>query len=298
MKRPSPIVIAGGLAFVFAACASLLAYTYLSRQADSPMEGVAIVAAATDLPVGAKLDSRTVKLATWPKGSVPPGSFSELKGALGRVVVRQVSAGDIITEQKLLPLNASSSGGVMTYIVPQGHRAVTVAVNEVAGVAGFITPNSRVDVVLTSPLPGDKDQENNISKIILQNVPVLAIGQVTVQKDEKPTVVQTVTLDLSPDDAEKLIVGANNPNTGARKGTLQLLLRNVLDSAPVSTQGATVTRVLGQGERTSSPKVPAVKAVKSAPKAQSPAPPPHTEAKYSVEVIKGSSKSTREFSAD
>jgi len=169
----------------------------------------------------------------------------------------------------------------MTYIVPQGHRAVTVAVNEVAGVAGFISPNSRVDVVLTSPLPGDKDKDDNISKVILQNVPVLATGQVTEQKDGKPTVVPTVTLDLIPDDAEKLIVGA-------KKGSLQLLLRNMIDIDAVKTPGATIANALGRGERP-------VYAKTAAPK-KAGAPPP-LQAKFTVEVIKGGAKSTREFSA-
>lgn len=284
MKRPSSVVIAGVLACVFAGCASLLAYNYLKKQGSKPFQGVAIVSAATDVPIGTKLDATHVRLVTWPKENLPSGFYTDANTPLGRIAVRPLSAGDIVTEQKLMPLNAAANGGIMTYIVPQGHRAVTVAVNEVAGVAGFITPNSRVDIVLTSTLPSDKGKDDNMSKIILQNIPVLATGQVTEQKDGKPAVVPTVTLDLIPDDAEKLIVGA-------KLGSLQLLLRNVIDVAAVTTRGATITNVLGRGERT----VP-VKTV--APKRVQQAAITHVPARFTVEVIRGGSKSNREFPAE
>jgi len=286
MKRPSSILITVALAVVTAACASLLAFNYLKKHDGAAFQGVAIVSAATDVPIGTKLDASHIKLATWPKESIPAGYYTDAKAPLGRIAVRPISSGDIVTEQKLMPLNPSANGGIMTYIVPHGHRAVTVAVNEVAGVAGFITPNSRVDIVLTSTLPGDKDKDNNISKIILQNIPVLATGQVTEQKDGKPTVVPTVTLDLLPDDAEKLIVGA-------KKGSLQLLLRNVIDIAAVTTRGATITNVLGRVEQAPVAKTVVPKRVKLAAAA-----PPPQPAKFTVEVIKGGTKSTREFPAE
>lgn len=283
MKRPSSVIITGVLAFVFAGCASLLVYNYLKKQTSKPFQGVAIVAAATDIPIGTKLDAGHIKLATWPKEALAAGYLTDAKLMPGRVAVRPMSAGDIITETKLMPLNGATTGGVMTYIVPQGHRAVTVAVNEVAGVAGFITPNSRVDIVLTTPRPGAADKEDNISKIILQNVPVLASGQVTEQKEGKPVIVPTVTLDLLPDDSEKLIVGA-------KKGALQLLLRNVIDTAAVDTKGATISKALNGAE------LPIIKIVSRKPvttrKVSVAAP---IQAKFSMEVIKGGAKSTREF---
>jgi pilus assembly protein CpaB len=272
---------------VLATGASLLAYDYLKKQASKQSQGVGIVCALADLAVGTKLDATNVKLMTWPKENLPQGCLTDARAAMGRVTVRQLSAGDIVTDQKLLPVNAGANSGVMTYIVPQGHRAVTVAVNEVAGVAGFITPNNRVDIVLISPLPGDKEKDDNMSKIILQNVPVLATGQVTMQKDDKPTVVPTVTLDLAPDDAEKLCAGA-------KKGTIQLLLRNIVDIASVSTHGATIANMLGHGERIAPVKN------KTAPhkKVQLASAPPLPQGKYTVEIIKGGNKTTREFSEE
>jgi len=288
MKRPSTVTIVTVLAFLFAGGAAILSYNYLKKQAGVQMQGVSIVAAATDIPIGTKLDAGHVKLATWPKEAVAAGYLTDAKLIPGRVAVRPISAGDIITEAKLMPQNVTTNGGIMTYIVPQGHRAVTVAVNEVAGVAGFITPGSRVDIVLTTPRPGVADKEDNISKIILQNVPVLASGQGTEQKEGKPVIVPTVTLDLTPEDAEKVIVGV-----GVKKGALQLLLRNVIDTAAVETKGATVSKVLNGADP------PVIKIVRKAapPRKVAQAAPvaPPIQAKFSVELIKGGVKTTREF---
>lgn len=286
MTRPNTITIVSFLAFILAGSASLLVYKYLKQQASGQKQGVVAVAAATDIPIGTKLDASHIKLTTWPKEALSNGYHNDDKALPGRIAVRQISAGDIITESKLMPLNGAQSGGIMTYIVPHGHRAVTVAVNEVAGVAGFITPNSRVDVVLTTPRPGSADKEDNISKIILQNVSVLASGQVTEQKEGKPVVVPTVTLDLVPDDAEKLIVGA-------KKGSLQLLLRNVIDVAVANTTGATISKALNITPQI----LPTTSTRRIIAKRKAAAPPP-VQTRLSVEVIKGGNKSVKEFPTD
>lgn len=283
MTRPNTVTIVTIIAILCASGASFLSYNYLKKQTSKQSQGVAIVAAATDIPIGTKLDAGHVKLATWPKEALAAGYLTDAKLMSGRVAVRQISAGDIITEAKLMPQNVATNGGIMTYIVPQGHRAVTVAVNEVAGVAGFITPNSRVDIVLTTPRPGAADKEDNISKIILQNIPVLASGQVTEQKEGKPVIVPTVTLDLPPEDAEKLIVGA-------KKGALQLLLRNVIDVAAVDTKGSTISKALNGAEPS-----PVAKVVHHKVAVSKKALTPPLQAKFSIEVIKGGVKSTREF---
>lgn len=289
MTRPSTLTIVSIFAFLFAGCASLLVYNYLKKQVRTQSQGVAIVAAAADIPIGTKLEAGHIKLATWPKEALAQGYLTDANKLSGRVAVRPMSAGDMITEAKLMPQNGAANGGIMTYIVPQGHRAVTVAVNEVAGVAGFITPGSRVDIVLTTPRPGAADKEDHISKIILQNVPVLASGQGTEQKDGKPVIVPTVTLDLIPEDAEKVIVGV-----GARKGSLQLLLRNVIDMAAVDTKGATISKALN-GVDPQIVKVVERKRVAIRKVVLSRPSPPALQAKFSVEVIKGGVKTTREF---
>jgi len=294
MTRPSTVTIVTVLALLLAGSASFFSYKYLKEQKSAQIQSVAIAAAAKDIPIGTKLDVGHIMLATWPKEALAPGYLVDAKNLSGRVAVRPMSAGDIITEAKLMPQNGATNGGIMTYIVPQGHRAVTVSVNEVAGVAGFITPGSRVDIVLTTPRPGAADKEDKISKIILQNVPVLASGQGTEQKEGKPVIVPTVTLDLPPEDAEKLIVGVGGNN--ANKGALQLLLRNVIDTAAVDTKGATIPNALNLAE----PRTIRVAARKAAttrrPARINPSSrPTPIQAKVSVEVIKGGVKTTREF---
>jgi pilus assembly protein CpaB len=291
MTRPKAVIVVSILALVFAGIAAWLTFQYLQKQMDKSKAAQPqnIVVAAADIPIGSTITEPQLKITSWPKDSIPPGSSGDIKALVGRVAIRSISNGDAVTEQKLKPKAGGAGSGFMTYIVPQGHRAITVAVNEVAGVAGFITPNDRVDVVLTTPIPGS--QNENISKIILQNVPILATGQITDQKEGKPVVVPTVTLDLTPDDAEKLVLAGS-------KGSLQLLLRNISDIAPVESKGATISKVLTGSERpaikpTATPKPRRaakpvqVKVVKTAP----PSPPPSV----SVEIIKGKERTSKQF---
>ena len=299
MTRPKAVIVVSILALVFAGIAAWLTFQYLQKQMDKSKAAQPqnIVVAATDIPIGSTITEPQLKVTSWPKDSIPPGSSGDIKAMVGRVAIRSISNGDAVTEQKLKPKAGGAGSGFMTYIVPLGHRAITVAVNEVAGVAGFITPNDRVDVVLTTPIPGS--QNENISKIILQNVPILATGQITDQKEGKPVVVPTVTLDLIPDDAEKLVLAGS-------KGSLQLLLRNIADINPVDAKGATISKVLSggvvqpvvvatsvkavQGRRTVRRKAPAV--AKAAPAAPAASIQRHG---YTVTVIDGGVRTSKEF---
>lgn len=290
MTRPGAVVIVSVVALAFAGLASWGVYNYLQKetQKSKVAQGENIVVAAADIPIGTKLNATQLKTAKWPRESIPPGSLTDPKSAEGRVCIRPLQSNEPITEQKLIPKEGTPGAGIMTYMVPEGHRAVTVGVNEVAGVAGFLAPHNRVDVVLTTPIPGSTTGES-ISKIVLQNVPILATGQITEQKEGKPVVVPTVTLDLTPEDAEKLVHASS-------KGPLQLLLRNIVDSAPVVSKGATIIKVLGGIER---PVQTVVKKKAPAPAKpvqvkQTPPPPPA----YNVEVIKGMNKSTRQFAPE
>ena len=292
MTRPQAVTIVTIVALIFAGLASWGVYDYLQQEAkkSKAAQSLPLIVASGDIPIGTKLDTTQMKSSVIPKSSMPAGSFSDSKELVGRVVVRHLSPGDAITEQKLMPKDGAQMAGIMTYIVPKGHRAITVAVNEVAGVAGFVAPNNRVDVVLTTPIPNNTKGEN-ISKIVLQNVTVLATGQVTEQKEGKPVVVPTVTLDLTPDDSEKLVLAAS-------KGSLQLLLRNVVDTEPAVGKGATIAKVLGGIEAPVVVKAPVkqAKAPKAAVATAAPSykqPPP--EKKHYMEIIKGKERTTREF---
>ena len=294
MTRPSAVAVVSVVALIFAGLASWGVYNYLEQETHKTKAAQMdrAVVAVGDLPIGTKLNATQVKVVGWPKESKPQGSFVDVAAVTDRVVIKPVSAGDVITEQKLLPKDVKGAGGMMTYAVPEGHRAVTVGVNEVAGVAGFIVPGNQVDLVLTTQIPSRPS--DNISKIILQNVPILATGQITTeQKDGKPVVVPTVTLDLTPEDSEKLVLAAS-------KGSLQLLLRNVMDKAPVDSRGATIVKVLS-GIETPAVKAPVTKGKPRPAKAVKPVQvrqPPPPPSPYTVEVIKGTSKSSRQFAPE
>jgi len=282
MTRPRAVIVVATFAVLFAAIAAWLTYGYLQQEMTSvrAVQPQQIVVAASDIPIGSAINASQVRETSWPKESIPQGSYQQAPVLVGRIAIRSITKGDAVTEAKLKPKAGAPGSGFMTYVVPQGHRAVTVAVNEVAGVAGFLTPNDRVDVVLTTALPGS--EKENISKIILENIPVLATGQITDQKEGKPAVVPTVTLDLSPSDAEKLVLSAS-------KGSLQMLLRNITDSAPVDSKGATISQVLsGVPRPVTKPPAPtrAAKAVyrPAAPRA------------YTLDIIRGIEKTSRQYS--
>jgi len=295
MTRTRAVIIVSIVALLFAGLASLGVYNYLKQQELKAMASAVqpLVVAAVEIAVGTKLEAQQMKTVAMPQDSYPQGGFKNPKELAGRVAIRYLSAGDQITESKLIPKEGAAPSGVMTYLVPKGHRAVTVAVNEVAGVAGFLAPNNRVDVILTTSLPNSTAGES-LSKIVLQNVPILATGQITEQKEGKPAVVPTVTMDLTPGDAEKLVHASH-------KGSLQLLLRNVLDTVQLSeTSGTTISKVLG-GMVPSLPPPnpkPVVQQSAAAPKA---APVKVVEApkpRFSVEIIKGKERSTKDFAGE
>ncbi len=299
MTRPQAVALVTIVALLFAGLASWGVYSFLQKESSKAKSvgGQAVVVAAVELPIGAKLDVTQMKTVAVSKESFPQGAHSDPKLLVGRVVIRPLSPGDQITEPKLMPKEGSQQAGVMSYIVPQGHRAVTVGVNEVAGVAGFIAPNNRVDVVLTTPIP-NHIQGETITKIVLQNVPVLATGQITEQKDGKPVVVPTVTMDLTPEDSEKLVHASH-------KGSLQLLLRNIIDTAQIDTHGGTTINKVLAGIESPPTQVRASVAAKpkravhvarkatAAPTAVQAAPPP--QPRHTITVIDGGVRTTKEF---
>ena len=273
-------------ALVLASFAAFMVYNYLStkqKETETAKMGVQqIVVAAEDIPFGTRIQATQVKMSGWPKAGIPAGSFSDVKGTESRIAITNIKAGSPVIETSLAP--ATSTSGVLSFIIPEGHRAITVAVNEVVGVAGFILPNSTVDVVATVNAPYRTAGDNRISKIILQNVKVLAVGQILEQKDGKPVSVPTVTLDVLPGDAEKLAIASENK--------VQLILKHLGDKEEVKTSGATVAslmagqappRVAGAG-RARAPKKPA--AAKPAALTVQP---------YTVDVIQGDKRTREEF---
>lgn len=243
--KPKAAFIVGILAIAIAIVASVSLYNYLKSQEEEVKRAVAtdkIVVASEEIGIGSTINSTQVKTAEWPRANLPQGSFTSSDNVVGRRVLSKYQPGDPIVEAKLVPKEGAP--GVLIYKIPEGHRAMTVGVDQVAGVAGFITPGNMVDVILTIEPFGARQP---VSKIVLQNVPVLAIGQIVEQQEDgKPQVVPTVTMDVTPEDAEKLAIAST-------QGRLQLVLRPAGDTQVAQTVGATVTKVMS-GVSTAAPR--------------------------------------------
>jgi pilus assembly protein CpaB len=219
------------LALTSGVVAALLALRYL-RERTTPLMAseprrTTIVLSARSLPVGALLTERDLKVVSWPGDAVPSGYIRSVKDAVGRGVITPVAENEPLLEAKV---STKDAGGGLPIIIRDGMRAVSVRVDEIIGVAGFVIPGTRVDVMLTLDKTNGRPQ--SITKTLLQNVQTLAAGQsVTRDKEGKPQTVTVITVLVSPDDAELLALAA-------KEGRLQLALRNTLDTLAVSTSGA------------------------------------------------------------
>ncbi|MGC2424894.1 MAG: Flp pilus assembly protein CpaB [Nitrospirota bacterium] len=278
-------------ALVLASVSAYMVYSYLSAKdreaARAKMEVQQVVIAASEIPFGTRTKPEQLKLADWPKTNIPAGSSGNLNQSQDRLAIADIPAGAPVLESSLAPLN--SGAGVMSYIIKPGKRAITVAVNEVVGVAGFVLPNSMVDVVATVDNPVGKTangKDNRISKIVLQDVRVLAVGQILEQKEGKPVSVPTVTLDVTPEDAEKLALASENK--------VQLILRHLDDTEVAKTRGETVASLLAGDVAQAQPHVQRVASTRRAAKAVK-AVTVEAPAGVNIEVIKGSLRTNETY---
>lgn len=221
------IAILAGLAAV------AFASRWLVQTSSSAVTPVAV--AATDVSLGEPLGPNQLRIVNWPTASVPPGAFTDLKPLEGRVVRTSLARGEPVLGTKLAPVG--TKGGLSAVIAP-GHRAITVRVNDVVGVAGFALPGNYVDVIVNTQEQSKADPQS-ISKIVLEKILVLAVAQQVSRDDTAPKVVNAVTLEVSPEQAEKLDLARS-------VGTLSLVLRNQIDKDALSTGGATKNTLLGQ----------------------------------------------------
>ena len=208
-------LLAGGVAVWLAA-------SWVSQQASE--NSVKVVVATTAIEAGAPIAPHMVALSNWPKGHVPAGAFTDLKKLSGRVSNTPIYTGEAILAAKLAP--EGTSGGLSATIQPS-KRAITLQVNEIVGVAGYIRPGSLVDVIVNSR----EGETRPVSKIILEKILVLAAAQDDKRDQTKPKVVSTVTLEVTPEQAEKIDLARNI-------GTISLALRNPLDTTESATRGA------------------------------------------------------------
>ena len=250
--RNSRALLIIGVALFLALASVLVAAKWMSEQGGA---GTRVAVASADIVQGSKLTEDSVQLTEWPAGSVPPGAITDLKVLENRIVRSDVARGEPILESKLAP--PGTTGG-LSAVVATGKRAMTVRVNDVVGVAGFALPGNYVDILvnLESTALDNGARQPSISKIVLERILVLAVAQESNRDDSKPRVVNAVTLELAPDQVEKLDLARSI-------GSLSLVLRNQVDPQPANTSGATRESVLGLPEAKPAPVAAAAPAVQA-----------------------------------
>jgi pilus assembly protein CpaB len=240
------------------------------------------VVAARPLSVGTMVTKDDVKVVPWPAANQVPGSFTEIDKVVNRGIVAATAENEPLTETKLA---AVGSGAGLPPTIPEGMRAISVRVNEVVGVAGFVIPGTRVDVMVTVRKPGSDGTSQ--TRVVLSNVTVLTAGtrfdQEKATAEGKPIPTSVVTLLLTPADAEKMTLAAE-------EGRIMLALRNPLDTAPTQTQGAQMAALLGEA---SAPPVKKVVAGRTVVKAPAPVVPPPPKI-YTVETIRAAKRAEEE----
>jgi pilus assembly protein CpaB len=218
MNRTRLLMI-GAVALALGAFVSLFVYKNLQGKGSSNGEpGTDVIVAADDIQVGARIEEHDVRVVKYPPSSLPSGTYSLRSKVMGRGVILPISKGEFILPSKLAPENAGSG---LPSLIPPGMRAVSVRVNEVVSVAGFVGPGTRVDILLTGTPNGSNEDQTTT---VLQNVAVIAAGQHLERNaagDAQNTPV--ITLLVSPDDAERLTLAS-------AEGRIQLSLRNPLDT--------------------------------------------------------------------
>jgi len=299
--RNKRLLIAIAAAVVFGLIAAVSVSRYLANAQSYTRNLNNVVIAKVEIPVGSRIIAEQLAVAQFPRSVAPEGTYAKIdENLIGRVAVVRIGAREPITESRLAPVGAAAG---LSSVIPEGYRAMNVRVDDVVGISGFIMPNTLVDVVVVIDPPDNDNNRERVSKIVLQNIKVLANGQnLDKPKNEKEAErVRTVTLQVTPEQAEKLALASS-------EGRLQLVMRNSIDQGDEVTPGAS-KRTLLSGERalpipepggnsqpaprTSAPKRPRPRQVAAETvKVSAPAPAPP---RPSIEVIKGSKKENVDF---
>jgi pilus assembly protein CpaB len=237
MKRPIVFVMLAGMGAMLAA---LVVFSAIRKRESEVQRALAhtveVVVAAKEIPLGEKLEPADVKLAHWSRDSVPEGAFTDPQAVAGSFARGQFVINEPVVASKLYI--GEKVSGVMPLLIPPGMRAMSVPVDEVADVAGFVEPHTRVDILVA--VSGTAPGEASFSRIVLQNIEVLAVAQEIEHVKDEPHVVKVVTLLVTPVEAEKLTLAS-------REGMLRLAMRNYNDAKIVSTKGIALTDLLHEG---------------------------------------------------
>ena len=276
------------LSVIAGVAAVVLAARWVCQQAAQ--NTTLVVVASRDLDPGAPLTAAMLQQSPWPSGAVPIGAFDDVKKLEGRVILSPVFKGEPVLEPKLAP--EGTKGGLPS-LIQNGKRAISVKVNEVVGVAGFALPGSFVDVMVHI-----SDNKNKpVSKIVLNRILVLAVAQEANRDETKPKVVNAVTLEVTPEQAEKIDLARSI-------GALSLVLRNPIDSKEMETAGVqredllgkeTVAPVVQTAASSATGAAPQRRVSKPRPAAVAAPHPMAPASSVNVEVIRGVQKANSEF---
>jgi pilus assembly protein CpaB len=282
MNRTRLLMI-GVIALVLGGAAALIVFKNLQGRGSASNEpGADVIIAANDIQVGARIEEHDIRTVRYPASALPTGTFSVRSKVLGRGVILPITRGEFILPTKLAPENAGSG---LPSLIPPGMRAVSVRVNEVVSVAGFVSPGTRVDVLLTGSPNGSSDSQTTT---VLQNVSVIAAGN-KLERNAAGEAMNTpvITLLVSPDDAERLTLAST-------EGHIQLSLRNPLDTQQDDVPAADGRNLFKGGPPPAPTPVHThpVKVQKTPP----PAPPPSSV--LGIEVYQGEKKAEVKCSED
>jgi pilus assembly protein CpaB len=280
MDRRQRTLIVMGIAVLLASVASYAVFVAISRMPVREVEvaSMHVAVAVENLPMGTRLAKEHIKMTPFPASNPMQGTFSSPEALLGRGLVQPVSVNEPLTETKLAPIEAGA--GLPPLIVP-GMRALSVRVNNVTGVAGFLLPTSRVDLLVTMAEAGGQ----MMTRAVVNNLQVLTADtryDVEQGKEGNAMPSSVVTLLVTPDDAERITLAQST-------GTITLVLRNPLDMAAVDTKGARIGSLLGAPAP-----APVIKATGGVRRAVLPPPPVAVAAPPPVvETYKAGAKSTQ-----
>lgn len=271
------------LALVVAVVASFLLYKWMKKQTApkkvAEVKTVQVVVAEVDLHPGMKLKSEMMKTVSYLEESLPMGHFIAPEKAAGRVVITPMKRQELILESRLAPATVKQGG--MAAIITPGKRAVSIAGNKVLGSSGLINPGDRVDILLTA------DGKN---KTVFENVLVLATGpQLRRNSEGKPSPVNVYTLEVTPEQGEKIILAANS-------GKIHFALRSVLDTETVLTTGATRKEILAAYRPVDpSERVKSKEVLKEGGRSTGVGRAAPAEKGFTLEVIKGLNRQIKKF---
>jgi pilus assembly protein CpaB len=291
------IVLVGALLFGLLAAFSVSRYLSSAQAYTKNLTRVTVAKVA--IPVGSRIIPEQLMVVQFPKESTPDGTFESPEKLTGRVAVTNIAPREPITESRLAPVGTAAG---LSAVIPEGYRAMTVKVDDVVGISGFIMPGTLVDVVVVIDPEERAGMQDPISKIVLQNIKVLANGQNIDQPENQRDAnsVKAVTLLVTPEQAEKLALAAS-------EGKLQLVMRNSIDQGDEQTTGMDKRKLLGGDRAVPAPDPGSLKSeqpnggqkptsrrirIESRPIAQAL---PPTPPRASVEMIEGAKKRNVDF---